>query len=301
VKSLIKVENISRNYKAIKALDQVSFELFEGSFVSLLGPNGAGKSTLNNILSGLSEPNSGSIVYDGGETKKEDFIKYISMVFQHNVCDNLLTVKENLLVYGGLSIRDKDELSKRYEYLKDFLGFKDYENQKFKTLSGGQKRIVEISRALFIAPKVLILDEPTTGLDPRNRRAIWQIIDTIRKEGKTTIVLTTHYLEEASYSDQVIVINQGHITFQGTPSKFINEHSNSKVIIEPKDSNTLNEWLVKSNIKFEKVDLRFNILVSETSEVLKVIESNNTNIAFLQVQPGTLDDAYLNVIGESNV
>jgi multidrug/hemolysin transport system ATP-binding protein len=148
---IITIENISKNYKNIKALDDISFSIEEGSFVSILGPNGSGKSTLNNLLAGLTQPTLGNITYNSG-LSKEDFTKYIGMVFQHNVSDDLLTVKENLYFYGALAIKDKVKLEQRYEELKAFTVFESFENKRFNTLSGGQKRLVEIARALFVMP-----------------------------------------------------------------------------------------------------------------------------------------------------
>lgn len=296
---IIKIQDLTKKYHQIQALQGITLDVMAGSFVSILGSNGAGKSTLNHILAGLTLPTTGIVEYDEG-TKLADFQQYIGMVFQHNVCDPLLTVEENLLFYGGLVIKNKKQLQARYQELQTFIGFASFAKQRFKTLSGGEKRLVEIARALFILPKLLILDEPTTGLDPQNRKRIWEIIQALRSEKKTTILLTTHYLEEALISDQVFVLKDGLIRVQGTPNEIINKYSQSKVIIQPNDLNKIKKYLTNNKFEYKILNEEYIIKVNSTKESVNIISDNSNNIKYLKVIPGTLDDAYLQIIGDTH-
>jgi multidrug/hemolysin transport system ATP-binding protein len=291
--------HLSKRYKDILAINDISFSINKGDFYAFLGPNGAGKSTTIKIIAKLLSDYEGSVTLDNNSN--DDFIRSkIGVVFQDNVLDGLLTVKENLLYRGALYIKDKKKLIERYEELKEYLHFADFENQKFKTLSGGQKRRVEIARALFSNPELLILDEPTTGLDPETRRFVWECINDLKINKGLTILLTTHYMEEASNCDVVTIINKGQIIVTGTPSELKHKYSFDRIKIVPFEENELEKALKELGLSFKKVVDEYIIVVNSTQETITVIKQLELLIKQFEVIKGNMDDVFLNVIGEIN-
>jgi multidrug/hemolysin transport system ATP-binding protein len=189
--SIISVKNLKKTYQQRTVVDNLSFDVEEGSLFSFLGPNGAGKSTTINIICTVLKSSSGEVFIDGLDVRKhsQDIRKKIGVVYQHNVLDNLLTVSENLRFRASLYGIIGNEFENRLEEVANQLDFKNYLNQPFHTLSGGQKRRVEIARAIFHEPKILLLDEPTTGLDPESRKTVWEIIGTLKNNFGMTIFL----------------------------------------------------------------------------------------------------------------
>lgn len=292
---ILEVKNLKKNYGAIEAVKDLSFKVEKGTLYAFLGPNGAGKSTTINIITTLLEQNAGE-VFVNGQTNKDYIRRKIGVVFQGNVLDNHLTVKENLL-YRGAFYLDSKNLKNRYEELREMLGFKDFENQKFKTLSGGQKRRIEIARALFSEPEILLLDEPTTGLDPETRQVVWQIIDTLREQQNITIFLTTHYMEEAANADHVIIIDKGLIKAEGSPATLKETYSKDRIKLVPHDQTKLEDALKKNNYAYKVVADQYIITFDTTIETLDLIEKVKENIKSFEVLKGTLDDVFINVIG----
>lgn len=216
--SIISVKNLKKIYKEKSVVDNISFNVEEGSLFSFLGPNGAGKSTTINIICTVLTPSDGEVLIDGlnVRTNSQDIRRKIGVVYQHNVLDDLLTIAENLRFRASLFGIVGENFENRLEEVANQLDFKNYLNQPFYTLSGGQKRRVEIARAIFHKPKILLLDEPTTGLDPESRKIVWGIIGKLKNSFGMTIFLTTHYLEEARNSDLITVINHGKIVATGS-------------------------------------------------------------------------------------
>ncbi|MFP4177898.1 MAG: ABC transporter ATP-binding protein, partial [Acholeplasmataceae bacterium] len=204
---IIRIENLVKTYGDVVAVNDISFGVERGSLFAFLGPNGAGKSTTINILTTLLKADSGRVYLNDREDPVY-FRTRIGVVFQENVLDGELTVEENLLYRGALYMNDRARVWERYQQLVDYLGLNDFSHQRFRTLSGGQKRRVEIARALFSNPEILLLDEPTTGLDPETRQVVWGVIDDLRQRDRLTIFLTTHYMEEAANADHVIIIDR---------------------------------------------------------------------------------------------
>jgi multidrug/hemolysin transport system ATP-binding protein len=217
-KKLLEAKNLYKKFDDIVAVNDISFYVKPGELYAFLGQNGAGKSTTIRMINTLLEKDRGTVLLNGNSD--EAYIRQsIGVVFQENVLDNLLSVKENLLSRGSLYINDKQLVLERYEELSDKLNLKPVENQSFKTLSGGQKRRVEIARALFSNPKLLMLDEPTTGLDPETRQVIGRVIEDLRTNEGITVFLTTHYMEEAANADHIVIIHKGNIIVHGSPSE----------------------------------------------------------------------------------
>lgn len=203
------------------AVDNISFSVGRGEFFSFLGPNGAGKTTTIGMMVALLSPTSGTIRVDNLDVveKPHEVRQRIGIIFQEPSLDDRLTAWENLEFHGRLYGIASPVRKKRGEFLIDIMGLKDRKNDLVRTFSGGMKRRLEIARGLMHAPKLLILDEPTLGLDPHSRRTVWEYIHAVRKEVGMTVFLTTHYLEEADSSDRVAIINHGKIVVLDTPAQ----------------------------------------------------------------------------------
>jgi multidrug/hemolysin transport system ATP-binding protein len=298
--SIIKVENLVKSYGDILAVNDISFMVKRGSLFAFLGPNGAGKSTTINIMTTLLKPNSGK-VYLNDKTDHKYFRNKIGVVFQGNILDDDLTVKENLIFRGYLYMNDKKDVIDRYHYLASYLNLYEFENQRYKTLSGGQKRRTEIARALFSNPEILLLDEPTTGLDPETRQVVWNIINDLKNNQGMTIFLTTHYMEEAANADHVVIIDKGKIVCEGTPATLKSTYSHDSLKIVPKDKNLLIDYYNKNNIEFKKIADQYITIVNNANDAIKIIEQVKENISQFELIKGTMDDVFINVVGGNNI
>ncbi|MEO5360346.1 MAG: ABC transporter ATP-binding protein [Nitrospirota bacterium] len=223
--NVLTVAGLKKNYKDKTAVDGISFDFSAGEFVGLLGPNGAGKTTTIKMLTGLIKPSAGMIYYYGSDFKQESqkTKSLIGVVPQQNNLDRDLTAYENLYLHAILYAIPKVLRKTRIDELLDFSGLTEYRNRQVKTFSGGTMRRLVILRALLHEPKILFLDEPTVGLDPQIRRVIWDFIVKINRMKNTTILLTTHYIEEAErLCKRVLIINDGSIIVDGTPEALKN-------------------------------------------------------------------------------
>lgn len=297
--NILTVEDLYKYYGDIKAVNGISFEVRRGSFFAFLGKNGAGKSTTIKIITHLLSSDKGNLSLNG--KFDEAYIrKVVGVVFQDNVLDNFLTVKENLLSRAIFYFKNKQDLNERYDYLVKTLELKEIENQKFKTLSGGQKRRVEIARALFAKPEILILDEPTTGLDPETRKLVWKIIFNLQKEESITIFLTTHYMEEAANADYVVIIDKGKIVAEGSPALLKENYSRDYFKVVPYDKNELIKFLEHQKRIYNKISDQYYIEIKSTKDTLDLISDLKNNIKAFEVINGTLDDVFIKVVGEEN-
>lgn len=225
--NIIEIENLSKSFKDVKAVSDLSFSVKKGELFAFLGVNGAGKSTTISIICNQLKKDSGKIVIDGVDIDKnsESINSKLGVVFQASVLDGFLTVYDNLKNRAALYGIYGKEFEKRLDELSDILNFKDLLKRSVKKLSGGQRRKIDIARALFHHPKILILDEPTTGLDPQTRKNIWNVINKLRKEEQITVLLTTHYMEEAADADYVVIIDSGKKVASGTPLELKNKYT----------------------------------------------------------------------------
>lgn len=300
MEKILEVNNLYKTYGDLVAVNDISFYVKKGELYAFLGQNGAGKSTTIRMIITLLEKDRGSVKLNG--QSNEDYIRnHIGVVFQDNVLDGLLTVKENLLNRGSLYINSKVGVLKRYEELASKLGLHEIANQRFKTLSGGQKRRVEIARALFSNPDLLILDEPTTGLDPETRQVIWKVINDLRKHDGITVFLTTHYMEEAANADHIVIIHKGNIVVNGSPSQLKEKYSKDYFKVVPKTVKSLVAYLNKNNRTYEQVSNQYYIEIENTQDTLNLISEIKDNIETFEVVKGTLDDVFVSVVGEQNV
>jgi multidrug/hemolysin transport system ATP-binding protein len=296
---ILEVKNLKKSYGSLEAVKNVSFQVRRQSLFSFLGPNGAGKSTTINIISTLLSKDGGEVTLNG-ESGETYFRNKIGVVFQNNILDDNLTVKENLLYRGSLYINNKKGVLERYKELRSYLQFTEFENQKFKTLSGGQKRRAEIARALFSNPEILLLDEPTTGLDPETRKVVWKVIGDLRANKGMTIFLTTHYMEEASEADHVVIINKGEIVAEGTPSMLKEKYSKDRLKIVATDKEKLVELLNNLGRDFKKISDEYVIIVQNADETIKLLNCLKPFIKQFEVLKGSMDDVFIEVIGGNN-
>lgn len=292
---VLEVRGLQKNYKDVNAVKGIDFDINKGEFVALLGPNGAGKTTTINILCTLLKPTAGEISYNGYKigTDDENIRKKVGIVFQDNVLDDKLSVRENLLTRGILYNNDRNIVKEKVNNIISTLKIDNYESQYYGNLSGGQRRRVDIARALLHSPEILFLDEPTTGLDPSTRKLIWETMDALLKEG-LTIILTTHYMEETMNCDKVIIMNMGEIICSDTPEQLRLMHSTDtlKVLGNLKEIEKLiTEYDYEINQDYIKIKLNST---KDSIGLLKVIENH---VEAFEVLRGNMDDVFLNLTG----
>lgn len=294
----IKIKNLSKCYDDFFAVDGLSFSVGKGEFVGFLGVNGAGKSTTINIMSTLLAPTGGSVEICGYDLSQANEIrKKIGIVYQENTLDDLLTAKENLINRGILYGISKRDTEKKIEQISSVFGIKRILDRKYKVLSGGEKRRCEIAAALLHTPQVLFLDEPTTGLDPEARTEVWNIIRKMQKETKMTVFLTTHYMEEASSADKIIIINSGKIAAYGTPGELKDKYAYDYLKIY---SNNISKERLKE-LNYREESNCFVIKLKNTVEAIDILNRLSDCINAFEVYQGTLDDVFINVTGAENI
>lgn len=293
---IIEVSGLKKSYDLVEAVKGIDFYVERGSLFAFLGPNGAGKSTTIDIISTLLEPDDGSIVIDGYTLGKEDdkIRSIIGIVFQDNLLDHELTVRENLLIRGGL-YGLKSSLTESLNYAAKVTNINDFIDRPYGKLSGGQRRRADIARALMNKPKILILDEPTTGLDPETRQNIWETISKLQREEGMTIFLTTHYMEEAAKSNYVVVIDNGLITAKGTPAELKEEYSTDNMIIHSNEIAKVEELINHMGYKYEKNIDTITVTLSSTMDAIPIIEAIKDLMIGFQVLKGTMDDAFIRI------
>ena len=277
----IEVQELTKRYGEQVAVDHISFRVKAGSLIGFLGVNGAGKTTVINMLATLLKPDGGKVSVCGYELGKEDnkIREAIGIVYQQNCLDELLTVKENLLCRGILHGLSKKDARKQYDKLTEILKLGDITKKKYKTLSGGQKRRCEIAAALMHAPKILFLDEPTTGLDPATRIDVWNIIEQLQREERMTVFLTTHYMEEAAKADDIIIIDHGRIVTSGTPFELKEQYASDKLKL------------------YRKGEVE-TITLKSTMEAIPILQKYAGELEGFEVIQGNMDDVFVNVVGK---
>ena len=278
----IEVQELTKRYGEHIAVDHISFRVKEGSLIGFLGVNGAGKTTVINMLATLLKPDGGTVSVCGHELGKEDnkIREAIGIVYQQNCLDELLTVKENLLCRGILHGISKKQAQQQYDKLTEILKLGDITKKKYKTLSGGQKRRCEIAAALMHAPKILFLDEPTTGLDPATRIDVWNIVEQLQREDKMTVFLTTHYMEEAAKADDIIIIDRGKIITSGTPFELKEKYASDKLKL------------------YRRGEIE-TITLKSTMDAIPLIQKYAGEVDGFEVIQGNMDDVFVNVVGRA--
>ena len=295
----ITVKNLSKNYDKTTAVDHISFSVKEGEFFAFLGENGAGKSTTINILCTIFEKTEGEVEIFGHKLGKEDgkIREKIGIVFQNSVLDGVLTVKENLLTRASYYGIHKEEILERLHPLMQAFELESIWNRKYEQLSGGQRRRVDIIRALLHNPKILFLDEPTTGLDPMSRKLVWEYIDYLRKEKQMTIFLTTHYMEEVRDADRVVILDKGRIVAEDTPAALKRKYTNTKLIWYAEKCRD-NELVLKDMAYSYEADHYIVPLESkEKFHLSEFLYKNRNKIRDYEIVKGSMDDVFLHLTG----
>lgn len=290
----VQVSELHKSYGDLKAVNGISFSVEEGSFFAFLGPNGAGKSTTFSILCSLLKRDSGEVLIFGKEPSEAR--NDIGMVFQDNMLDPKLTVRENVTIRGGMYGYSKEDLKYRIEDALSRSGCVEFADRPYAKLSGGQRRRADIARALVHRPKLLMLDEPTAGLDPQTRMNIWKNIYDLKEEGMT-VFLTTHYMEEATDADDVVIINKGTISAHGTPATLKEKYSSDCLEILPRDASKVETYLTGKGIAYEVRTDVIRIPLPDTKASLPIVNDLENEIESFEVRTGTLDEAFINITG----
>ena len=296
LKNIIEINHLSKSFGEVKAVQDLSFRVKEGELFAFLGVNGAGKSTTINIMCAQLAKDNGEIIIDGYDLDKDaDGIKReLGVVFQSSVLDSALSVYDNLQSRAALYGIIGDEFKTRIEELSSLLEFKDLYKRPVGKLSGGQRRRIDIARALLHKPKILILDEPTTGLDPQTRKTLWSVISSLRKNENMTVFLTTHYMEEAAEAEYVVIIDSGKISAEGTPLELKNTYTGDFVTIYGID-----EAAVKSfGYEYEKIRDAYRIAVPNTKAATELIVKYPELFTDFEITKGKMDDVFLSVTGK---
>lgn len=298
--SILQVQDLHKSYGAVQAVRGIDFTVERGALFAFLGPNGAGKSTTINIICTFLQPDRGAVLVDGYQLGREDWEirKRIGAVFQEGVLDKLLTVEENLRVRGGFYGLRGRALGQAVERASEAAGVADLLKRPYGKLSGGQRRRCDIARALIHTPRILFLDEPTTGLDPQTRRSVWDTIDRLRRERDMTIFLTTHYMEEAGSADDVVVLDAGRIAAQGTPSQLKERYSRDRLLLTTQAPRPLSAQLEGMGLAYRAVADTLEVPLPDTLSALPVLEACKGLISSFEVVKGTMDDAFIAITGK---
>ena len=292
----ISVNGLTKKYKEHLAVDHISFDVEQGEFFTFLGENGAGKSTTINMLCTTLSKTDGNVTLLGYELGKDDdeIRNRVGIVFQNSVLDAKLTVKENLFTRASYYGLTKRQAMERLEPFMDSFELKDIWNRNYEKLSGGQRRRVDIVRALINHPQILFLDEPTTGLDPKSRQIVWNYIEELRKKEKITLFLTTHYMEETRDADHVVILDKGKIIAQDTPVNLKTKYAKSRVMwYTPQVENI---EAIAGGYKYEYVADHYNIFFDDG--INEFLCRNKDFVRDFEVLKGSMDDVFLNLTGK---
>lgn len=295
---VIKVNHLCKKYKDVLAVKDISFSVQEGELFAFLGENGAGKSTTINMLCTILQKTSGEATLCGHELGKEDddIRKDIGIVFQNSVLDGKLTVEENLYTRGSYYGLNRKEVDAIFEKLASSFELQEIRKRKYEKLSGGQRRRVDIVRALLHNPKILFLDEPTTGLDPKSRKLVWDYIDYLRKEKGMTIFLTTHYMEETRDADHVVILDKGEIIATGTPAELKTKYASSRLVWYKAKSEAAEQMISELSEKWNYDADHYNVFFE--GEIIDFLARHKDAICDFEIIKGSMDDVFLNLTGK---
>lgn len=292
---IIEIKELSKSFGDVKAVRGISFNVREGELFAFLGVNGAGKSTTINIMCGQLSKDGGQVIIDGKSIDNPAMVKSeLGVVFQGSVLDAALSVRDNLESRAALYGIVGDEFKKRLGELSDMLELDGLMKRTVGKLSGGQRRRIDIARALLHRPKILILDEPTTGLDPQTRRVLWNVIAQLRKNEKMTVFLTTHYMEEAAEADYVVILDSGCIAAEGTPLELKNTYSGDFITLYGVSEKQVSAL----GAEFEPLRDGYRLSVANTAQATELIIKHPEVFADYEITKGKMDDVFLAVTGK---
>lgn len=293
---IIRIDGLEKRFGEVHAVNNLSFRVKRGELFAFLGVNGAGKSTTISIMCGLLEKDGGKVEICGKNvgTDMREIAKKLGVVFQNSALDARLSVKDNLVSRAALYGIYGAEAKKRIDELAEKLCFKDLMTRTVGKLSGGQRRRIDVARALLHKPEVLILDEPTTGLDPQTRKTLWEVIRDLRIHDGMTVFLTTHYMEESTDADYVIILDSGKIAAEGTPLELKNRYTGDFVTVYNADEQTIKDL----GFPYEKIRDAFRISVKNTAEARDLIIKHPAVFSDFEITKGKMDDVFLAVTGK---
>lgn len=296
MKNIIEINSLNKNFGDVKAVQNLSFRVKEGELFAFLGVNGAGKSTTINIMCGQLPKDSGTVVIDGADADYdlEHIKRRLGVVFQNSVLDSALNVYDNLQSRAALYRLTGADFKKRLSELANLLEFEDLLKRKVGKLSGGQRRRIDIARALLNRPKILILDEPTTGLDPQTRKNLWNVISDLQRNENMTVFLTTHYMEEAADADYVVILDSGKIVAEGTPLELKNTYTGDFITLYGIEEETVKIL----GTEYEQIREAFRLSVPNTAKATELIIKYPDIFKDYEITKGKMDDVFLNVTGK---
>lgn len=294
--AIIEIEHLKKSFKDVKAVDDLSFTVREGELFAFLGVNGAGKSTTISIICGQLRKDSGKVIVDGCDIDKDIDApkKGLGVVFQTSGLDKQLSVYENLRSRAALYGIFGKNFEEKLKVLCELLDLEEILKRPVGKLSGGQSRRVDIARAIIHDPKILILDEPTTGLDPQTRKNIWNVIEKLRRERGVTVLLTTHYMEEAADADYVVILDKGQIAAEGTPLQLKNKYTGDFITLYGETEETVK----RLNAPYEAIRDAFRISVPNTAAATELIIKYPEIFRDYEITKGKMDDVFLAVTGK---
>ena len=297
MQNIIEISHLTKSFGEIRAVRDISFDVKKGDLFAFLGLNGAGKSTTISILCGLLAKDGGQVLINGCDVDHgtDEIKRTLGVVFQNSVLDKPLTVYDNLQNRAALYGITGSEFEARLEELCDLLDIRPLLSRTVGKLSGGQRRRIDIARALIHRPAILILDEPTTGLDPQTRRMLWDAIARLRRETDMTVFLTTHYMEEAADADYVVILDSGTIAAEGTPLQLKNKYTGDYITLYDATEDDLRAL----NIPEQSTSLPVRIFVPNTAAATELILSHPTVFRDYEITKGRMDDVFLAVTGKS--
>lgn len=300
MKPIIEVRNFTKKYGNFIAVDDISFTVEEGTVFAFLGPNGAGKSTTINTLCTIFEKTSGTLLIDGKDvtTQKDEVRSTIGVVFQDSTLDAKMTIDENLKMHCVFYKIPKEEVEERIQFVLNLVDLTKERKKSVGALSGGMKRRVEIARGLIHYPKVLFLDEPTTGLDPQTRAHIWEYILRLQKERNITIFLTTHYMEEAEICNKIAIIDGGKIVAHDTPYALKKQFTKDKAYITTEKGDELEQLLEQYQLEYVKKTGYYRVNAENTNLLLQVLSQQKDSITDIEIKKGTFNDVFIEITGK---
>jgi multidrug/hemolysin transport system ATP-binding protein len=299
----IAVRGLTKRYKDVLAVDDVSFDVAAGSVFAFLGTNGAGKSTTIGCVTTVLPFDAGEIAVDGHDVRRdgEPVRQQIGVVFQDSMLDEQLTARENLATRARFYISDRAQIRTRIAELSELIGLGDFLDRRYGKLSGGQRRRVDIARALLHSPSILFLDEPTAGLDPASRAIVWSSIHDLRDRHGLTVFLTTHYMEETEEADLVSIIDRGKVIAQGTPAQLRAKHSHSVLTVTARDRRRLAQAAAASGLepvdRGETVELR----VPNAGAARRLLGELGDEVLDFEFRHGRMDDVFLALTGREHL
>ena len=292
---IIEIEHLKKSFGDVKAVNDLSFNVLQGELFAFLGVNGAGKSTTISIICGQLDKDAGNVTVCGESIEHglDKIARRLGVVFQNSVLDQALSVRDNLRSRAALYGINGADFKKRLAELAELLDFGDLLGRTVGKLSGGQRRRIDIARALVHKPEILILDEPTSGLDPQTRKLLWEVVSDLRKKENMTVFLTTHYMEEAADADYVIILDSGKIAAEGTPLALKNRYTGDFITIYGLTDAQIDEL----DMPHESLRDAIRVAVPDTAAATALIIKHPDLFRDYEITKGKMDDVFLAVTG----